>query len=139
VEGQEGRKPIRAHHSHVPTCALPPTRTHSVRLDYRPMPLGFLPTTPLQLLSCLFLSQQKRLFLGPCWLSCSSLLLVRSIVCKGQWVLAVHSVLRTSQQELTCCLLFSSCFLYNPKFRQVDCSACLLFRVCFLLGKLFDL
>jgi hypothetical protein len=39
---------------------------------------------------------------------------------------AVHSVLRVSQRELNCYLLFSSCFLHNPKFRQAGCSACYL-------------
>jgi hypothetical protein len=42
-------------------------------------------------------------------------LLVCSVVCESQWVLAVNSVLQASQWELKCCLPFHCCFLYNPK------------------------
>jgi hypothetical protein len=63
----------------------------------------------------------------PCWLSCSCILLVRSVVYETQWLLAVHSVLR----ELTCFFPFPFCFLHNPKFRQADCSACHLLSGCF--------
>jgi hypothetical protein len=91
---------------------------------FSPILLGSLPTTRLPLLPLHFLDQHKRLFSGPGWLSCSCLLLVRSVVSESQWVLAVHSVLRASRWELTRCLPFPSCFLYNPKFRQADCAAC---------------
>jgi hypothetical protein len=42
------------------------------------------------------------------------------LLCENQWVLAVHSVLGTSQWELTCCFPFPSRFLHNPKYRQAD-------------------
>jgi hypothetical protein len=65
---------------------------------------------------------------GPGWLPGSCLLLVRSVVSESQWVLTVHSVLRASQQELSCCLQFPTCFLYNPlclphAFSLVSCLA----------------
>jgi hypothetical protein len=39
------------------------------------------------------------------------------LLCGNQRVLAVHSALWAGQLELTFCLPFLSCFLYNPKFR----------------------
>jgi hypothetical protein len=62
---------------------------------------------------------------------------VRSVVWKSQWELAVHFVLRVSQRKLTCCLAFPSRFLYNPKFRQADCSSYLL-QAGFLICLFFD-
>jgi hypothetical protein len=47
------------------------------------------------------------------------------------WVLAVCSVLRASQLELTSCLPLHSCLLQSPKFRHTDCSACHLPSPCF--------
>jgi hypothetical protein len=77
---------------------------------------------PLPLPFRLFLDQQQTALLRAMLITLPSLLLVRSVVCRSQWVLAVHSVLRASQRELSCCLPFLSCFLYNPKFRQAHCS-----------------
>jgi hypothetical protein len=39
----------------------------------------------------------------------------RWFVSESPWVLAIHSVPQTSQQELTRSLPFPSCSLYNPK------------------------
>jgi hypothetical protein len=50
----------------------------------------------------------------------------------------VPSVLRASQQELTCCHASPSGFLHKPKFGQADRSACYLLHVGFLLGLVFD-
>jgi hypothetical protein len=49
----------------------------------------------------------------------------------SQWVLAFHSVLRASQRELTFCLPFPSCLLYNQKCQHAD------FPVCHLLSRWF--
>jgi hypothetical protein len=75
---------------------------------------------------------------GPCWLSCSCLLLVRLVVSEIQWELAVHSVLWVSQRELTWCLTFPSHFLYNLKFQQAHFSASLI-SAGFSLGLFFNL
>jgi hypothetical protein len=91
--------------------------------DFSPLLLGSLPTTSLPLLPCHFLEQQERPFSVSYWFFFSSLLLVRSALCESQWVLTVHSVLRANQWEPIYCFLFTSCFLYNPKFWQADYSA----------------
>jgi hypothetical protein len=57
---------------------------------------------------------------------------------ESQWMLTVHFALRANQRELNCCLPFLSSFLYNPKFRQADCSACHLLHAGFLNGIVFD-
>jgi hypothetical protein len=74
----------------------------------------------------------------PCWLSCSCLLLVRSVVSESQWVQAVHSVLQASQWEL------NSFFHFLPVssvIRNFGLSIALLatcFHAGFLLGLFFD-
>jgi hypothetical protein len=94
------------------------------------------------------------------WLSCPCLLLVHLVTWESQWELAVdcvlqvsqwklavhcdlqasqwelvvHCVLQASQWELTFCFAFPSCFLCNPKLRQVDYSACYLLHTGFLFG-----
>jgi hypothetical protein len=105
----------------LPLLFHPPPNARTRAHGFTPTLLGSLPTATLPLLPTLFLDQHRRLFSGPCWLSCSYLLLVRTVMCEGQWVLAVQSVLRASQWELTCCP-FPSYFIYNPKFQQADCS-----------------
>jgi hypothetical protein len=56
-----------------------------------------------------------------------------------QWELADHFNLWVNQWELTYSLTFLSCFLYNLKFQQTDCSACHLISAGFSLGLLFNL
>jgi hypothetical protein len=58
-------------------------------------------------------------------------LLVRSVVSESQWVLAVDSVPRARQRELTCCLTFTARFQHDQKFRQDDCPIYHLFRLFF--------
>jgi hypothetical protein len=57
---------------------------------------------------------------------------------ESQWVQVGHSVLWTSQQELTCWLPFSSCFLYNVKIGKLIALLATCFHTGFLLGLFHD-
>jgi hypothetical protein len=93
-------------------------------------------TTPSPLIPCLFLNQQNRpLFKAR--LIIPFLSAIGSLACVLE-PMAVHSVLRAIQRELTCCLPFLSCFLHNPTFRQADFCICYLFHAGFLLDLIFE-
>jgi hypothetical protein len=84
---------------------------------FSPLLFGFLPTTPYNFPIVFFLEQHNHPFKGPC---CLSRLVSPSLGCcvkvDGYW----RFVLPYGQAKD---LPFHTCFLYNPKFRQADCSA----------------
>jgi hypothetical protein len=118
-----------------PSRWYPQTNPHT----FSPILLGSLSTTmPSPCLPCLFLDQHE-LFKGHASYPVPVAYWVVQLCGRdnGKWQL-IPSYVQDSGNYVTCWLASSSCFPYNRKFRQANCSAYCLLHAGLLLGLFFD-